>query len=160
MRWPNAGWIPPACLPTGSTTPPVKRTPSWQIVCCMRLCRNCRERADMKRVAFEVSLKPFWDLRPEAIRQVCREMFRQWDALHRHAERIAVMIWAADGSEILDYAGDLSETFEWAHWIGVANPRGNLPYDPEGVCLHSRPYEYRDNLPAYTYRDLALVVAM
>src|SRR5690606_16310935 len=48
----------------------------------------------------------------------------------------------------------------WAHWIGVANPRGNLPYDPEGVCLHSRPYEYRDNLPAYTYRDLALVVAM
>lgn len=113
----------------------------------------------MKRVAFEVSLKPFWDLDPEAVRRVCREMFRQWDALHRHAERIAVMIWAADGSEILDYSGNLDDSFEWAYWIGVANPHGNLPHDPQGVCLHSRPYKYRENPPVYTYRDLARVIA-
>ena len=112
----------------------------------------------MRRVTLEVSLKPFWDLHPDAIRDVAREIFRQWVALHRHAEEISILIWAADGSEILDYAGDLDQTFEWAHWMGIANPRGHAHNDPEGLGLHSRPYEYRENPPEYRYRDLAAVV--
>ena len=60
---------------------------------------------------------------------------------------------------ILDYSGNLDDSFEWAYWIGVANPHGNLPHDPQGVCLHSRPYKYRENPPVYTYRDPARVIA-
>ena len=112
----------------------------------------------MRRVTLEVSLKPFWDFRPEAIREVCRELFRQWDALHRHADEIAILIWAADGSEILDYTGNPEDTFEWANVIGIANPRGNAHRDPEGLGLHSRSYLYRVDAPQYTYRDLARVV--
>ena len=113
----------------------------------------------MKRVTFEMSLKPFWDLRDEAIRAVCVEIFRQWDALHRHAESIAVMLWSDDGSEILDYAGRPGDRFEWAKWIGIANPKGKRDNDPDGVALHSRPYLYRDDAPDFTYGDLARVVA-
>lgn len=116
---------------------------------------------NLRRVTLEVSLKPFWDVRPEAIEQVCIEMYRQWDALTRHADEIGVMMWSADGSELLDYAGDLNADFEWAKYIGIANMHGNISNDPEGISTHSKRYLYRENIPErYTYRDLALVVKM
>jgi len=41
------------------------------------------------------------------IEATARELFRQWDALTRHADMISVLLWTADGSEILDYRGDM-----------------------------------------------------
>ena len=48
------------------------------------------------------------------------------------------MLWAGDGSEILDYSGNRNDTFEWCRFIGTAN----LPYlekdAPLETSLHER----------------------
>jgi len=61
-----------------------------------------------KNITLEMSLKPFRKNEPEAIRAVCREVFTQWSSLLRHADMVSIMLWTADGSEILDYSGDLT----------------------------------------------------
>jgi hypothetical protein len=117
-------------------------------------------------VSLEVSLKPFFDNTAETRRAVCRKMFRQWMPLCEHAEEVHVMLWTADGSEILDYRGDMNEEIEWARYLGGANRWHHAKevqdsgladekdtqgigahgdsMDPEGLGLHRRPYLYRD----------------
>lgn len=119
----------------------------------------------LRDVQLEMSLKPFYDNSPETRRAVCREIFTQWHALCRHAESVSIMLWTADGSEMLEYDGDLQRPFEWARYQGSANPHewkinrkkrtgeaaepgvGSDPWDPaqdpEGRGLHRRPYLYR-----------------
>ena len=80
----------------------------------------------LKNVTLEVSLKPFNDASEEATRETARRMFCQWLPLIEHADRVSVMLWTADGSEVLDYGGDLDATFEWCYWIGGANPRATF----------------------------------
>jgi len=128
------------------------------------------------RVSLEMSLKPFCDATPEKRRAVCREMFLQWLPICRHASEVDIMLWTADGSEILDYRGDLDAELEWARYIGGANrldmfkneERSHDPddndlqgigghgssVDPEHLGLHSRSYLYRENPPVLTYRWL------
>jgi hypothetical protein len=105
----------------------------------------------VRRAVLEVSLRPFAnDLRPEAMDAACREMFRQWRLLTKHAEEAAVMFWTADGSEILDYAGNLEDEFEWAKWVEFANK----------TKTRKPPYEYMENPPAMTYGKLKEIVAL
>lgn len=110
----------------------------------------------LANVTLELSLKPFRD---DDFEPVCRTLFRQWLPLVERAEQVSVMLWVADGSELLDYRGDLDGEFEWARYIGGANPRATIANDPDGVCLHSRCYDYMTDPPRRTYRDLAAIVA-
>ena len=68
---------------------------------------------NLKRVCFELSLKPFKSTAPEFVEGVCREVFTQWKELIDNAEKVAIMMWTSDGSELLDYKGNLEDTFEW-----------------------------------------------
>lgn len=90
-------------------------------------------------LALEMSLKPFKSMEPSYVEGVCREMFRQWQSLLKHADIISVMLWTADGSEILEYRGNLDEEVEWGKYIGGANPRRkwDRSKDPEGTWLHT-----------------------
>ena len=113
----------------------------------------------VRNVSLEMSLKPFGDPSPDHRDHVLRHLFRRWDALTRHADRVSVLLWAADGSEILDYAGRLEETFEWCQWLGTPRPKHgwSKEADPERISIHSRTYSYMANPPAMTYgwlRDL------
>ncbi|MBI5831582.1 MAG: hypothetical protein HZB16_04630 [Armatimonadetes bacterium] len=110
----------------------------------------------LDNVTLELSLKPFWE--PD-IDAVCRRLFAQWKPLTDRARMVSVMLWTADGSEILDYRGTLDAPLEWARYIGGANPRHPMAGDPEGVCLHSRAYLYRPDPPEFSYRSLADIVA-
>jgi hypothetical protein len=114
----------------------------------------------LRNVTLEMSLKPFRDDSEETARAVCRHLFTQWKPLIDGADMVSVMLWCADGSEILEYRGDLSQTFEWARYIGFANPRENLPNDPEGIALGSRWYLYIDNPPEFTYGWLKRLVTI
>ena len=113
---------------------------------------------DLRTVILEMSLKPFKATDEEYTRAVCRRMFRQWEPLARNADEVAVLLWTSDGSEILEYQGDLNQEMEWARYIGGANPRQYVPNDPEGKALHSRAYLYMENPPVLTYARLALIV--
>jgi len=125
-----------------------------------RVPRPDRVETFFERVTFETSLKPFHDLRPEAVRATCEHIFRQWDPLIRHTGGCAVMLWSADGSEILDYRGRMDDRIEWSRYIGVANP---IPQarasDPRRESIHSRPWHYMDDPPQMTYADLKRIVA-
>lgn len=105
----------------------------------------------LRNVTLEMSLKPFKDDTEATARMVCRDLFRQWWPLLKHADQVSVLLWCSDGSEILEYRGDLAEPFEWARYIGGANPRAHVPNDPEGIALHSRPYLYLESPPQFTY---------
>ena len=118
---------------------------------------------NLKNLTLEVSLKPFWDTRPEALATVARRIFTQWSALIRHADQVSVMLWTADGSEILDYSGDLDDTFDWGRYMGCCNGKNGplLAKTPEGPSsLNSGYYLYRDQPPVYTYRLLRDLVTI
>lgn len=111
---------------------------------------------NIANLTLEMSLKPFTDASPETVDKVLSTLFEQWGALVRNASQLSILLWAADGSEILDYAGSLDESFEWAKYIGVANPRweGPDPNDPDKQGIHWRPVQYTPDPPDFTYRWL------
>lgn len=113
----------------------------------------------MQTLTFEVSLKPFWGLDDDATFRVCQEAFRQWDAVAREAREIQILLWASDGSEILEFTGDLDAEMEWARFVGNSNPHKKVVTDPDGTSLHSRSYPYREGTGRITYRRLGAIVA-
>ena len=113
------------------------------------------------RVCLELSLKPFGlDMTDAGIEGTCRELFDGWRELIGHAQSAAVMLWTSDGSEILEYNGDLESEFDWSRYIGIGNPRKDLPdWDPEGEDLHTRPVLYMADPPRMRYSDLKRIIA-
>jgi hypothetical protein len=110
----------------------------------------------ISNVTLEMSLKPFRDTRIETADEVLQTLFEQWRPLHKDAKQISILLWASDGSEILEYSGKLDDKFEWAKYIGVANPRwiGQDSKDPENISIHRKPQTYIKNPPEFTYRWL------
>lgn len=115
----------------------------------------------MKNITLELSLKPFKQTDDAYIESVCRRLFTQWAPLVRETPQISVLLWCADGSEILDYRGSLDDEMEWCRYMGGANPREtwNRRLDPERRGLHSRSYLYTENPPVITYGTLARIVS-
>ncbi len=107
-----------------------------------------------------MSLKPFKRVDDETVDAVCRTVFHQWTHLLDRSGTTSVLLWTADGSEILDYRGDLEAEIEWARYLGTANSRAKRNYidDPEQRGLHSRPYLYMDDPPVITYATLRHIV--
>lgn len=131
----------------------------------------------LRDLQLEMSLKPFYDNSPETREAVCREIFSQWQALWRHAERISILLWVGEGSEMLEYDGNPETEFEWARYHGAPNrhrweinrksvsqdPDHNAigvdvgARDPEQKGIHCRAYLYRPEPTVFTYgwlRDL------
>ncbi len=110
----------------------------------------------LKRVTLEMSLKPFTSLELADVEEVCAEAIRQWMPLIGMAGKASMLLWVADGSEILTWKGREDEEFEWARYIGFANEhcfshiRGKE--DPRIARL------YRENPVRMTYGDLRTIV--
>ena len=66
----------------------------------------------LRNVTLELSAKPFQNDSEEMMYAVGRTLFRQWTPLTAEADTVSVLLWLADGSEILEYTGDLEQTFE------------------------------------------------
>lgn len=112
-----------------------------------------------ERVTFEMSPKPFRTMTSVNIHDVCVELFRAWAPLIRRVNAVAVMLWTADGSEILDYRGRMSDEVEWARYIGVGSRPKDAPADdPDRVGLHGQSRLYMENPPRMTYATLAEIV--
>ncbi|MDR0932370.1 MAG: hypothetical protein LBM70_05045 [Victivallales bacterium] len=113
----------------------------------------------LKNVTLELSAKAFQDNSETAMYSVCRKMFTQYRRLTDQADRISIMLWIADGSEILSYSGDLKQTFEWAYHIGCANPiPTENPSNRKLRDTHCFPAKYRDNIELRSYSWLKRLI--
>lgn len=115
-----------------------------------------------KNITLEMSLKPFKKVDDDYIREVCVNLFDQWKPLIKHADVISILFWTADGSEILEYDGNLDRELEWCRYIGGANPRQDWDksIDPEGLGLHTTNYLYTENPPVITYEILKKIISI
>ena len=118
-----------------------------------------RRDLDIGRVGFEMSLKPFKSLEPDHVEAVCRRLFTEWLPLTRYASAVSVMLWTADGSEILEYTGDLDMKFSWCCLIGIGNSSEEVITDFDHLNLHKKPVPYMRNIHDFTYRDLKNVIS-
>ncbi len=100
-------------------------------------------------ITLEASLKPFKKKDKAYIRQVAIEIFTQWQSLLRHADTVSVMLWTADGSEILDYRGTLTQKLEWAKYMGNPNTEHEVGSLPKELSIHERAYLYMDAPPDF-----------
>ena len=82
-----------------------------------------------RNITLEMSLKPFRQTDHAYIEKVCRGVFEQWKSLVKDTETVSVLLWTADGSEILDYKGKLDDSFAWCQYVGSANPPESLSWD-------------------------------
>lgn len=112
-----------------------------------------------KRVTLELSLKPFKSPDTDSVYAVCRQLFNAWRPLIKGRETVAVMLWCADGSELLDYAGDDAAAFDWCCWFGTANLPDLGPDDDPAISPHKRRRPYIQNPPRRTYADLKRIIA-
>ena len=106
-----------------------------------------------------MSLKPFKKNDQDYIRGICRELFTQWAPSIRHAEQVSVMLWTADGSEILELHRRPQGAPGMGHVLGNPNtdhPVGSEPDAP--LSIHQRAFLYMENPPAYTLDDLRFIV--
>lgn len=111
------------------------------------------------RCCLEMSLKPFKSFDDESIRSVCAKIFYDWQKLIDKSDSLAVMLWTADGSEILEYSGDLSQSFEYCDVIGIGNPRKTSDYtESEKNYLHARPVPYNGERKKMDYDTLRRII--
>ena len=112
-----------------------------------------------ENVTLELSLKPFQQTDDGYIRKVCTQIYDQWRPLLKGRRTVSILLWVGDGSELLDYAGSLRDTFEWARFVGTAN----LPYLEDGApletSLHKRKQDYIKDAPVMTYGILKTIVS-
>ncbi|MGN6800462.1 MAG: hypothetical protein ACTHJN_01075 [Ginsengibacter sp.] len=109
-------------------------------------------------ITLETSLKPFKVNDPVYIQKVCSEIFKEWYSLLRHTDTVSVMLWTGDGSEILDYRGNLDQPLEWAKYMGNPNTDHPVGSGPKSLSLHERALLYIPNPPNYTYGDLKFII--
>lgn len=112
-----------------------------------------------RNITLEVSLKPFKKTDDKYIHKTCAGIFRQWFPLLKNRQEISVMMWCADGSELLDYAGNSGESFEWAYYIGNANRPLAGKEDGLEISLHRKKRPYMKNPPVMTYGILKKIVS-
>lgn len=87
----------------------------------------------LQELTLELSLKPFLRRNAPPLREVCRELFSAWLPATQDARQISVLLWSGDGTEILEYSGDLQQQFDWGRYVGIMNrplPAGTEQNDP------------------------------
>ncbi len=78
------------------------------------------------------------------------ELFRTYRQLLKHCDTVSLLCWIGDGTDILQYDGDLEKPVAWARWQGFAHPYGDPP---------RQPVLYTDHPIELTYGDIKRVIA-
>lgn len=113
-----------------------------------------------RNITLEMSLKPFQQTDTASIRAIVQQVYRQWHPLLKNREVISILLWVGDGSELLDYPGDLDRPFEWAYHQGTANQPLATESDPLNLGLHSKRRLYLQTPPTMTYRILREIISL
>ena len=115
------------------------------------------KKKQLQRVTLEMSLKPFKSLEPKAVEQVCEEAIRQWLPLIGIASSASILLWVADGSEILVWDDRLEKEMEWAKYIGFAN-EWTFSHIKDGKDDPKTAILYTEQPVRMTYGDLKRII--
>lgn len=111
-----------------------------------------------REINLELGLKAFKDNSESGIARTVESVFDCWRPLLKGREQISILLWASDGSNILDYKGNLDEEIEWGYFLGCAKQ----PTLPEGkdkdVNLHLINIKFMKQPPVFTHRILKNIV--
>ena len=111
-----------------------------------------------RRTVLELSLKPFRSTEEEAIQETCGELMKVWEKLVERSEALGLLLWVADGSEILEWNGDLQQPLEWGRYIGFCNIDA-MPDLYYPGWYQDRPGEpFCADTPEFSYGHLKLIV--
>lgn len=114
----------------------------------------------LENLTLELSLKPFGDLRGDAIANTCERIWTLWRPLIVQSRRLSVMLWVGSGDEILTWTGDPDQPLSYAHHIGFCNYEREGAYDPANPHYRiNRAQPLWDNPPRHDYNDLARIIA-
>lgn len=111
-----------------------------------------------REVTLEMSLKPFKKTDTEYIQKTVDKIYEQWKPLLKGRKVINFMMWTSDGSEILDYAANPDDTFEWCRYLGLANMPLADKNDPKDRNLFEKTRLYTENPPVMTYGILKTII--
>lgn len=114
----------------------------------------------IENISLEMSLKPFRQMTKDYVAKVMHRIYGQWKPLVQDAKTVSIMLWTADGSEILEYSRDMDQPIEWCNLVGGANllQPWNRQVDPERLGLHTRNYPYMKDAPVLTYGILRQII--
>lgn len=112
----------------------------------------------VQRIALELSLKPFGRDNGVSYAARARQVIMAWRPLLEAASEVSFVLWVADGSEILEWRGDMAQSLEWARYIGFCNraygvyAAGHHPPSRDAIPYAESPRPMR-------YADLQEIVA-
>lgn len=101
----------------------------------------------------EFSPKPIFRKDDEFLTHLFTELFRTYRQLLKHAERVSILWWLSEGTDILEYDGDMSRRIEWAKWQGFAHTVDNGSNSSRPATL------YTEHPVEFTYGDIRRIVA-
>ena len=115
----------------------------------------------LENVTLEISAKPLFQKDDAFVLDVFRNVFRHWWTLLKDAEHVSLLWWLSDGTDILEYDGNMDTVIEWGMWQGFAHPTVKAPdKDPNGDTILTNPRLYRPNPVKLSYGDLKRIVAL
>ncbi|MBN1878256.1 MAG: hypothetical protein JXA33_28815 [Anaerolineae bacterium] len=112
----------------------------------------------VKRIALELSLKPFGYHDGRNDEDCARHVITAWRPLLEAAAEVSFMLWVADGSDILEWRGDLEQPLEWARYIGFCNHDRNV-YHSSHHPPSRNSMLYTGNPREMCYADLKAIIA-
>ena len=115
----------------------------------------------LRNLTLEISAKPLFRKDDAFVLALFTDIFRHWWSLARHAERVSLLWWLSDGTDLLEYDGDLERRIEWAKWQGFAHSTVHAPdKDPHGDSILTHPRLYRPAPVELTYGDVRRIVGL
>lgn len=111
----------------------------------------------VKRIALELSLKPFGRDDGRSFEACARHVITAWRPLLEAATEVSFMLWVANGSEILEWRGDLDQSLEWARYIGFCNYTRDV-YDARHHAHSRSSILYTEHPREMCYGDLKAIV--
>ena len=112
-----------------------------------------------RRACLETSLKPFISLDDASIAATCTRIWNNWDRLLERSDEILILLWVGDGSEILQWQGDLNAPVPHAESIGFCNYDTPGAFPPENRHYRiNRAVPYREDPPNVTFGALKRIM--
>lgn len=113
----------------------------------------------MQRLVMEIGLRPFKNMSSREITRVCKHALKCWEKLIDQVNEVSILFWTSDGSEIIEWDGNMNKKINWGRHIGFCNlDKDVYPVDISHYWNNAG-FLYKKNPPVIRYKDIAKMAA-